>query len=140
MWLPREERQLLMFYSAHDPDFHGNGETFSVDQLQEVATRRLCAGQTAERAARVREARKGENAQHTEGESNHEGSAVSRVTSWLQAKGTIESANNRLRERELVEVRDRGFGYWEVKVNLTGWDPGNKYLCLWTRSCLWFRE
>jgi len=140
MWLPREERQLLMFYTAYDSDFNETRQTFSLAQLQVLVTKRVCIRQIVERAAQAREANGDGNAQHAESQSTPNGDVVERQKSWLKAKGTLESANNRLRERGLAESRQCGTGYWEVKINLVGWDLGSKYLSFWARNCLWFRE
>ena len=38
MWLPAEERHLLRFCTANDPDFRGQPMTFSLSDLTVVAT------------------------------------------------------------------------------------------------------
>ena len=138
MWLPREERQLLMFYAVYDADLNENPMPFSVGELQEVAVGRLCAGQIAECVKRVK-GRKGEVSQGAP-RNEENGRGPSAHMGWLQAKGVIESANKRLQERGLIEARECGTGQYEVTITLTGWDLGCKYNSWWDRTGLWFRE
>jgi hypothetical protein len=135
MWLSREERQLLMFYTACDPDFAGNAMRFSIQELREIVTRRFDARQIAERAVR-----RGQSAQGTNSAPGDSADAVSCRKSWLGAKATIESACNRLRARGLVEYRECGTGQYEITTKLTGWDLGDRYMRWWSRGVLWFRE
>lgn len=139
MWLPAEERRLLMFFTACDPDFTGNVMPLSIGQLRETATKRLCPGQIAERAARVRE-KKGHHGGETDGASSSGRDAVASMKSWLSAKRTVESAGNRLHARGLIEYCERGTGQYEIKVKLAGWDLGDKYMRWWSRGVLRFRE
>jgi len=134
MWLPKEERRLLMFYAAYDRDFRGVATTFSIDELQWLTTKprkiAKCAGELRKK--------------RDDGISraNHAGCPDSGLTerclSWLKAKATIESANNRLRERGLVDHRECGTGQYEITMRLAGWDVGNKYNRWWSRTHLWF--
>jgi len=137
MWLPRAERQLLMLYTVSDPDLNGNAMLFSVKQLGETATKRLRARQIAKCAAQVR----GANDQTSQGTNcRPKNSGGSEHMKWLSTKGVIESANNRLQKRDLIETRECGTGLYEVTLKLAGWDLGCNYNSWWDRTGLWFRE
>jgi len=138
MWLPREERQLLIFYAVSDADLHGNPMSFSVNQLGETATRRQCARQIAKRAERVNGAGAQTGQEAIPNQESGNGSAT--YMKWLDAKGGIESANSRLQNRGLIRFRECGTGQYEIIVNLSGWDLGRKYGLWWDRTGLWFRE
>jgi hypothetical protein len=138
MWLPREERQLLIFYAAYDADLHGNPMVFSVKELGDTATRRLCAGQIAKCAERIKKGKGQTGQQATCDSESSNGSAT--YMKWLNAKGVIESANSRLKVRGLIGFRECGTGQYEITLNLSGWGLGRKYSSWWERNVLWFRE
>lgn len=138
MWLPREERQLLVLYAFCDADLHGNPIPFSVKELGETATRRLCAWQIAKRAERIKKAKGQAGQQATCDSESSNGSAM--YMKWLNAKRVIESANSRLRNRGLIGFRECGTGHYEITLNLSGWDLGRKYSSWLDRTGLWFRE
>jgi hypothetical protein len=138
MWLPREERQLLVFYAVYDADLSGNPMSLSVDELQEVTAKRRCAGQIAQCVTRVK---KKKNELNQGAAANpQDGQGPSRHMQWLHAKGVIESANKRLQERGLIDLQERGTGHYDVTITLAGWDLGRKYNSWWDGTGLWFRE
>lgn len=137
MWLPREERQLLMLYAVHDAVLDGNPMPFSVDELGEVATKRLSARQIAKYAEGIRK-KKRQSGPDPNG--SPKSGCSRKYMGWLSAKGIIESANSRLQHRDFVRFRECGTGQYEITLTLAGWDLGRKYNSWWDRTGLWFRE
>ncbi len=138
MWLPREERQLLIFCAAYDCDLIGNDTPFCVAELSETATKRLCAQQIRERVARVRAVKR--QAGQEAGPTSQSSCGSEKYMKWLNAKGVIESANSRLQNRGLIGFRKCGTECYEITLELAGWDLGRKYSSWWDRTGLWFRE
>jgi len=154
MWLPKEERYLLMFYTAYDPNFDQSTMTFEIEDLKRVLSKNVRPSQFVKLASELRERERGAGRKDNDVENTQAGgdkktvmtethdnvNGVKRYMSWLRAKVTIESVNNRLKERGLIESRECGTGFYQVEMNLTGWDLGNKYSSGWSRNVLWFRE
>ncbi|MFH1716444.1 MAG: hypothetical protein ABIF19_03765 [Planctomycetota bacterium] len=154
MWLPKEERYLLMFYTACDPNFDQSEMTFEIEDLKRVLSKKIRPSQVVKFASELRERKNGARRRDNDVENTQAGGnnksvmtqnvdnvdGVKKYMSWLRAKVTIESVNNRLKERGLIESRECGTGFYQVKMNLAGWDLGNKYNSRWSRNVLWFRE
>jgi hypothetical protein len=132
MWLPREERRLLVFYRAYDADLSGQAAVFSLDKLRPLTAGRLRFKKIIALATEAG-AEKGT-------ECDQPKDPAASMKSWLKDKATVEYANKRLHERALIEYRERGTGQYEVRILLAGWDLGDKYMSWWSRSGLWFRE
>jgi len=155
MWLPKEERYLLMVYTVFDPDFNTPAITFEIGDLKWVLAKHVGHRDVVKRASELRERKKeaernnnnGEDAKIGDnkksmiaGNSHDSADCVEKYMSWLRAKATIESVNNRLKERDLIELNECGTGFYNVKMKLAGWDLGDKYNSWWSRNVLWFRE
>jgi len=59
---------------------------------------------------------------------------------WLAERDAVEVANKMLQDRRLVNVRERGTGFYGVTMALKGRDLGRKYNSWFDRGGLWFRE
>jgi hypothetical protein len=155
MWLPREERYLLMVYTIFDPSCEQLATAFQIEDLKWVFGKHMRPGNVVKRASELREKKRNQDHRNNDvespqiggnrksvmaGNSHDNGNGVEHYMSWLKAKATIESVNNRLKERGLIEPRECGTGSYEVKLKLTGWDLGDKYNSWWSRNVLWFRE
>ncbi|MFC1637207.1 hypothetical protein ACFL5Z_20505 [Planctomycetota bacterium] len=155
MWLPKEERHLLIVYTIFDPNFDKSAMTFQIEDLQWVIAKHLKPRHVVKRASELREEKRNQNQKVSNSENTQisknkksvmsgncqdNGDSVKKYLSWLNAKATIESVNNRLKERDLIESSEQGTGFYEVKMKLAGWDIGSKYISWWSRNYLWFRE
>jgi len=142
MWLPKEERHLLMVYTVFDPNFDGQDMVFKVEDLKWALDKCLQPSKIVKRASELRkEAEKQDQKVNTLENTQTDGNKkVEEYMSWLRAKATIRSINNRLRARGLIESRECDTGCYEVKMTLAGWDLGDKYNSWCSRNVLWFRE
>lgn len=141
MWLPKEERHLLMVYTVFDPNFDGQEEVFKVEDLKWVLDKCLRPSKIVTKASELRKAKRQDQGGNTlKNTQIDRDKAVEEYMSWLKAKATIESVNNRLSERGLIESHECGTGYYNVRMTLAGWDLGDKYNSWGTRNVLWFRE
>jgi len=140
MWLPKEERRLLMFYTACDPNFSGHLEAFSRRDLQGLVTERWITTRKIVNRAGEWTKKKKNHAQLTDQKADQNSDLVGGYFSRLRATATIESANNRLQERHLIEAHEGCTGYYQIKMNLAGWDLGNKYKSLPQTIYLWCTE
>lgn len=155
MWLPKEERYLLIVYTVFDPNFNASALTFQIEDLKWVFAKYIGHGDVVNRASELKQKEnkpksKNNNGKNKKvggneksfivGNNNNNKEFVKKYMSWLRAKSTIESVNNRLRERGLIEFHECGTGFYSVKLKLAGWDLGDKYSSWWSRNVLWFRE
>ena len=127
MWLPKEERYLLMAYYTCMPELRVEGEDFSVDELKYfvVKTSRIpFIGQRKfiKLAQKLRDKRN-DYSQIEEGQQPVDNN----YKLYQQARWEIGATNDILKERGFVEVEDFQNGIYKVKLTLEGLDLGRKY-------------
>jgi hypothetical protein len=93
------------------------------------------------RLARLLRKQRKETAQSQEVESSqNQNKSQNQYGEYLKIKQRIETSNNLLQERELIEVKEGGTGIYEIKMKLKGIDLGRKYKSWLIPSGLWFAE
>jgi len=128
MWLPKEERHLLIVYTVLDPNFEGRDMIFNIEDLKWALDKCIKPSEIIIKASKLRETQNNSQmANSSENVKAEVNNNVEKYMSWLKAKVTIESVNNRLRERRLIEYSDCGTGCYNIKMTLAGWDLGDKY-------------
>ena len=150
MWLPRDERYLLVVYYVNVPELNIRGHVFSVDELKRFVVKppwipivgpkkivKLAKGLVRDREAN-RESIRSEPPQDIARQECDR--TIREYGVWLEAKGKIEAANSMLRERGLIEARECGTGFYEIEMKLKGLDLGRKYANWLERSGLLFAE
>ena len=136
MWLLKEERHLLMFYTAYDHNFCGQPTVFSLNDLIKALTGKKITKLAAEVHAGV-------NATpHVTAQNSCDGShnVVNEYKSWLDRMAKVESANKKLGERGLVELQSQDTHFYKVKLTLKGHDLGTKYNHWSDWTGLWYND
>lgn len=145
MWLPREERHLLMVYEVCIPKLGEEGVTFALGELSWFATytSRLPlwrAWKIAERAKQLKKTRRDESGEFSPRVPAKPGSGEKDCMAWLAGKEAVESANKMLTARDLIELRENGTGIYAVTLKLEGRDLARKYNSWWDRTGLWYND
>ncbi len=154
MWLPRDERYLLMVYYISTPELRIEGPIFSVDELKPFVIKPpripILGPREVIKLARelIKNKRKvgltwNQQKMETSAENNRskQQETNDRNKAWLEAKIKIEAANKMLNEIGLVVVSKCDSYYYKInEMKLAGLDLGRKYCSLWKRSNLWYAE
>ncbi len=145
MWLPRQERHLLMAYEVCIPGLTQGETLFSLKELAWFATYSCWiplwgARQVRRHAKDLRAARDADHGPAAPGVATNPGSAGDAMKKWLAGKDAVEVANKMLQDRRLVNVRERGTDFYGVTMVLEGRDLGRKYNSWFDCGGLWFRE
>jgi hypothetical protein len=153
MWLPRDERHVLLAYYVNIFDlddrnvasclekpkwFHSSDWTYVLKLPQWVPIASLCL--VRKRAKRIQ-------AYGDRGGSPSKGDILSKrgrkiIEQTIQSQKRLEIANAHLRDRKLIEITPHKSEPGVAGVFLTpeGCDLGRKYNSWFDRSSLWFRE
>jgi len=145
MWLPRQERHLLMAYDVCISRLASEGTIFKLDELAWFATYscRVPLWRAEQVTKNARDLKAARDADHGSppGVDTSPGSAANvKPMEWLAGKEAVEVANKMLQDRHLVNVRENGTGFYTVTMTLEGRDLGRKYNSWFDRSGFWFRE
>jgi len=154
MWLPKDERYLLMVYYVSTPELRIEGPTFSVADLQPFVIKPPRIPILGPRKV-VKLARELIKKKHNTGltcnqqqmNTNVENNFVNQQETnnkykvWFEAKIKIETANKMLKERGLLDVSECGSYYYKInEMKLAGLDLGRKYCSWFKRSGLLYAE
>jgi len=145
MWLPKDERRLLMFYAVYDSDFLDHEETFSLDQLRKLLSLKPC--EIKKYANQLRESEQTDSKDlntDSAGSESNDSNQIQDITKtnpkFLEEMGTIECSNKRLQERGILEYHECGPRYYAIKLELAGFDLGRKYSSKPQTFLLWCNE
>jgi len=58
MWLPKEERYLLMVYTVFDPNLNRSATSFQIEDLKWVLSKHIKPGYVVKRASELKEQKK----------------------------------------------------------------------------------
>jgi len=145
MWLPQQERHLLMVYDVCISRLASEGTTFRLDELAWFAAYSYWvpfwrAWRVKKRAKALRTARDASSGTPASADTSSSSGSNLDMPRWLREKEAVEVANRTLQDRHLVSVREDGTGIYSVTMTLEGRDLGRKYNTWFDRSGLWFRE
>lgn len=145
MWLPSDERHLLMVYGVCIPKLGAHGEIFDVNELSWFATYACWlpfwrARKIAERAKQLKKTRRDKSGQSSPcvdvGSSSDKGEPMA----WLAGLKAVQSANKMLGDRGLIELREHGSRSYTVTLTLKGRDLARKYNSWWDRTGAWYND
>lgn len=136
MWLPRDERYLLMVYYICNPQPSPAEQIYCANELECFFIKKYLWIPFVGPKMVIRLARLLRDQKSTD--STPDGNQS--VLSLVKTDHRIKSINTMLKERDLIEVRDCGTCFYEIKMKLKGLDLGRKYASWLTRSGLWFAE
>ena len=146
MWLPKEERKLLVIYfQAIQSDFgriYSNptqARWYDSEELLDVFRSRYYK----KKAKELKDCREAttKKTSTTNTESGKESATV--MKQFLRTKAAVDVTNDVLAARKLIMVEKRSPGEslsFRVGLTIEGLDLGRKYSSWFTESGLWFRE
>ena len=122
MWLPKDERRLLLYYYRGINKVNGEESLDLKELVQSLFCKNIKELQLHEKEKRDKDIEE-------------------QVKDYIDEKNRVAAANEALKRRGLIEqIIHSGGKVRRITLNLEGYDLGRKYSSWWDSSGLWFAD
>jgi hypothetical protein len=134
MWLPKDERRLLESY------YLIIGCDLTSQYLNKQALARLIESCRINAGAKEIKASSLNSNPAPNDDRLDQNDPVSDMKRWLDRKSKIETSNDLLKQRGLINILDDQTSVVKIGLTIQGYDLGFKYSHWFSRTGLWFAE